>query len=142
MCMANDTPLTARVYGLAAGDYQLVNQWWERHNAHALPETLLPPLGVIVERDGQPVGALWCYESFGIGVCFLEWPCSAPGLGMKEAARVFGYAVEACITVAKAHGDNSIFRCSTLPAIARILPRLGFIPESGGPRHNFMLRRD
>lgn len=139
--MANDPPLTARVYGLGLGDYQLVNEWWKRHHRHDLPETLLPPLGVIVERNSEPVGALWCYESFGVGVCFLEWPCSAPGLGVKEAARVFGFAVEACIALAKTHGDFAIFRCSTIPAIARVLPSLGFLSE-GGPRHNFMLRRD
>lgn len=141
--MANETaPLQVRVYGLKAGDYQLVNEWWMRHNQTPLPETMLPPNGVIVELDGVPLGALWCYESFGVGVAFLEWPCSAPGLGQREALAVFAFAVEACVHLAKSHGDFCLFRCSTLPAIARALPRLGFVPEHGGHRLNFMLRRD
>lgn len=139
---ANKPKLTARVYGLKAGDYQLVNGWWRRHNAIDLPETLLPPLGVMVELDSEPVGALWCYESFGIGVAFLEWPCSKPGLGRKEATEVFRFAIEACISLAKSHGDYSVFRCSTLAPIARVLPKFGFMPEHGGHRYNFMLRRD
>lgn len=140
--MANDQPLTARIYGLRAGDFQRVNEWWRRRNNDDLPETLLPPLGVIVERKGEPVGALWCYESYGIGVAFLEWPCTAPGLGPSEALKVMGCAVNACVHLAKTHGDYSVFRCSTLPGIARVLPKLGFVPEHGGTRHNFILRRD
>lgn len=140
--MGTDAPLEARIYGQKVGDYQLVNEWWRRHNDSDLPETLLPPLGVIVEQAGEPLGALWCYESFGIGVAFLEWPCSKPGLTSKQATEVFRYAVEACIQVAKSHGDFCIFRCSTLAPIARILPKFGFIPEHGGHRYNFMLRRD
>jgi hypothetical protein len=102
---------------------------------------MLPPVGVVVERDGEPLGALWCYESCGIGVAFLEWPCSAPGLGQRQALEVFRMAVDACVALAKNNGDYSIFRCSTLPAIARVLPRLGFRSE-GGARENFIMRRD
>lgn len=138
--MANDAPLTARVYGLKAGDYQVVNSWWRRHNESDLPETMLPPLGVMVEQDGKPIVALWCYECFGIGVCFLEWPCSRPGLDRKQATEAFGYALKACIALAKSHGDYSVFRCSTLAPIARVLPKFGFLPEHGGHRYNFMLR--
>ena len=140
--MANEATFTARLYGEKLGDYQLVSSWWRRHNADDLPETMLPPVGVIVEECGTPLGALWCYESFGIGVCFLEWPCTAPGLGPSKSLAVMKEAIDACIVAAKAHGSFSVFRCSTLPAIARLLPKLGFVPEHGGVRHNFMLRKD
>lgn len=140
--MANEATLTARVYGVQAGDYQLVNSWWKRTNDGDLPEVFLPPLGVMIERDGIPSAALWCYECFGIGVCFLEYPCAVAGLALSELVRVFGFAVDACVKLAKQHGDYSLFRCSTLPTIARVLPKLGFVREHGGHRVNFMLRRD
>lgn len=138
--MAND-PLQVRLYGEEVGDYQLVSAWWRERNGDDLMETLLPPIGVIVERGEDALGALWCYECFGVGVCFLEYPVTKPGISGGLGLRVMRLALEACIKLAKSHGDFSLFRCSTLESIAPVLPRLGFVPE-GGARFNFCLRRD
>ncbi len=130
------------MYGERLGDYQLISGWWQARHGSPLMETLLPPLGIIVERSGAPLGALWCYECIGIGVCFLEYPVTRPGMALVEARAVMSLAIEACIAAAKAHGDYSLFRCSTLPAIGRMLGSLGWVREHGGERANYALRRD
>jgi hypothetical protein len=118
--------LQVRIYGEKIGDYQTVSSWWEARHGAPLTETILPPLGVIVEDEKGPCAALWCYQSVGIGVCFLEFPISRPGLGVSASVRAFEMCVEACVRIAKAQGDYSLFRCYTLPSIARILKRFGF----------------
>lgn len=87
--MANNTSLTARVYGLKAGDYQLVNEWWMARKGRPFLETLLPPLGVFAERDGVPVAVMWAYESVGIGVAFLEYFVTRPGQSFATTDRGF-----------------------------------------------------
>ncbi|CAB4186634.1 hypothetical protein UFOVP1329_13 [uncultured Caudovirales phage] len=115
-----------RMYGEALGDYQTVNGWWEARHPHPLPETLLPPLGVIVEVGSEPVAALWCYECFGIGVCFLEYAVANPTVHPHITRAAIDFALEACIEIAKMHGDFSYFRAVTSPTIARHLQSLGF----------------
>lgn len=134
--------LQVRLYGEKVGDYQLVNEWWTARHEEALPETVLPPLGVIVELEDKPLGALWCYECFGVGVGFLEYPITRPNLSLAQAKAVMRLAVGACITVAKGHGDFSLFKCYASPAVAHVLPRLGFQRCVKEPMHGFAIRRD
>lgn len=138
----SNAPLQVRLYGEGLGDYQTVNEWWTARHGHDLAETILPPLGIMVTQNGEPLGAVWCYECFGIGVCFLEFPITKPGLKMGEAKAVISMAIDGAVAVAKAHGDFSIFRCHTIPAIARILPGMGFVRSHREEMHSFTLRRD
>ena len=124
--------LQARLYGEKLGDYQVVSGWWEARRGQPLPEVLLPPIGVIVEGDGVPVAALWCYQSVGIGVCFLEFLCTPPQLCPKSARRAIKMAVDACVMIAKAQGDYAYFRCIAEPLLAREVAKLGFAVEAEG----------
>lgn len=134
-------PLTARIYGEASGDYQIVSSWWKARRGEELPETMMPPLGIIIEDAKGPCAALWCYQCFGIGVCFLEFAISRPGMGFRHASNAFKMAVDACIRVAKSHGDFTVFRGFTSPAIARVLEGFGF--QSGGSDwRQVIIRRD
>lgn len=119
--------LHARVYGERLGDYQLVNGWWTARHGEPLHEGLLPPLGVMVEADGEAVAVLWCYECFGIGVCFLEYPITRPNLSFSLARRSMAVALEACIRVAKSHGDFSFFKAfPQTDSMTRCLRAFGF----------------
>jgi len=124
--------LKARLYGEQIGDYQTVSGWWEARHGRPLIETLLPPLGIIIEDAAGPVAALWCYQSVGIGVCFLEFPVARPFLSLQKSIEALRFAVEACIQIAKAQGDYSLFRCYTLPGIGRVLKSMGFVGGEQG----------
>ena len=120
-------PLHVRIYGEKLGDYQLVNSWWMARHGEILHEGFLPPLGVIVERDGEAVCALWCYQSFGVGVCFLEYPLTRPGLSFPEARAVMSCALESIIVVAKESGDFCFFKAfPQTDSMIRILRSFGF----------------
>jgi hypothetical protein len=134
--------LQVRLYGEALGDYQLINGWWHARHKEPLAETILPPLGVIIMAGGEPIAALWAYECFGVGVCFLEHPITRPGLSIAQAKAALRLAIEACVQVAKSHGDFALFKCYTIPGIAHVLPRLGFQRCTTEPMTGFILRRD
>jgi hypothetical protein len=134
--------LSIRIYGEKMGDYQVVNEWWQARHGEPLAETILPPLGVIVQMGDEPLAALWCYECFGVGVAFLEHPITRPGMSLAQAKAVLRYAVEGCVAVAKSHGDFSLFKCYTIPGIAHVLPRLGFQRCTSEPMTGFIMRRD
>lgn len=119
--------LTARLYEPA--DLPMVADWWRAHGEGEFPSKLLPPLGVIVMRGAQAVAALWLFMAAGCGVCFAEFPVSAPGLSMRESRDAFRTAVGALEEAAKAN-DYGVMICHTLPPIARIMRGMGFIAEN------------
>jgi hypothetical protein len=126
--------LTVRPY--TADDYPLVNDWWQaRHGALVdLPAAMLPPLGVIVEDADGPAFALWCYESFGVGVAFIEWPVSRPGLCLPRARALSAKAVESVIALAGKQcdppGEYKVFRAIPGVSLFRAMGDLGFRRES------------
>lgn len=133
------------VRGVEPGDVDLAEQWWEaRHPGSPLPAALLPPLGVVIEDTVGPAGMLWCYESFGVGVGFLEFPVTRPGLSMRAAGTVMALAVCACCHLAGQStdppGEFRVFRVATPGPIARFLTRLGFrFADFGTPLRGLLL---
>jgi len=106
-------------------DAAMVAGWWAVHRSEPMPLALLPPVGVVVMLDKQPVCALWLFLTIGHGVAFAEYPVSAPGLGAGVAREAFDRALEALEAVALAH-NYKVMVCHTLPAIARILKQHGY----------------
>lgn len=122
--------LTLRHYGLAMGDYQTVSGWYEARHGQPLAETILPPLGVIVEDEHGPAGALFAYQSLGIGVAFLECVVSRPGFSPAEAHAILGRCLEGIEAVLRKE-DYGILRCFVeSDALARALKRHGFTGEN------------
>jgi hypothetical protein len=129
--------MSVRYY--APQDYAAVSSWWEERHAEQLPHATLPPLGVVVELNGEMQAALWVYECYGVGVAYLEWPVTRPGLSGGEAGRAMNLAVAACMYLAGKRlepvGWYSVFRTVTpYSAIARHLERIGFQRERGHGR--------
>lgn len=111
-------------------DWPLVLEWWEAHQGpRRIYEALLPPIGLIVEREGAPIAALWCHLSVGIGVAFLEHPVTRPGLHLLESAAAMSAAIDAMEEICRTH-DYGLLIANTLPGIARWLERRkGFQPS-------------
>ena len=131
MC-AEPPPLTIRAY--AADDEAMLSEWWAVRHPEAFPAALLPPLGVIVLDEDGPACVLFCYESYGVGVAFLELAISRPRMSLEHSTECFKKAVESCIylagKLAQPPGDFRFFRCFTDPGIARILGGMGFTVDS------------
>lgn len=112
-----------REYGEKNWDWLTVSAWWAAHcSERQLIEKLLPPIGVMVERSGEPVAALWCHLSINVGVAFLENPVSRPGLSLLETAAAMSVALGAMESICRKH-DYSLLIANTLPAIGRFLER-------------------
>lgn len=112
----------------AARDAEAVASWWREHGNGPFPFSILPPVGVVVERDGEAVAACWLYLALGVGVCWLEHPVGKPGLAPFVLVEAFRHVVNALERVAAAH-DYGVMFAHAIPPIARVMGRLGFISE-------------
>lgn len=119
-----NTVWKVRPYGEAVGDYQMVSGWRKAHDSPPMPETLVPPLAIISELDGEPMAFAACYQSYGVGVCFMDWFTSRPGLSLKMANEAIGHVIGAMKECTKATHGLAIGYGS--PVIARATKRWGF----------------
>jgi hypothetical protein len=129
--MDNDAPaITIRHYGLSVGDYQVISGWYHERHGRLLPETILPPLGVMVEDSKGPAAVLFAYQSLGIGVAFLDPFITRPGMPAGAAHHLFGWALAGIELVLKRE-DYGFLRCFTeSDTLARCLMRHGFTGEN------------
>lgn len=126
-----DEPLTLRAFGLKTGDWQTVSAWHEARHGEALPETILPPLGIIVEDAAGPVAAVFAGQYVGIGIAQADHFLTRPGVGFAAARRAGRRALEGLIAVLR-ETDYGLLRCFTsCRAFGRVLLRFGFIEHRG-----------
>jgi hypothetical protein len=118
----------------------LINEWSRAAEMPGLNEAVIPPLGVVVSDGIGPASAMWCFECYGVGIAYLEYAVTRPGLEWTHAANVLGVA--ACFLMSSAGrsveppGEYHTFRGCGRLANFRVLKRLGF--ERAGTFHHFV----
>jgi hypothetical protein len=124
-----------------ATDRQMVCRWFAEHKEAPMPDVGLPPLGVVVSDAQGPCAALWCFETYGTGVAWIELPVTRPGLSLREAENAIAFAILGITQIAgKSYEPPAVFRrfrACCPPAMARTLKHLGFIESE--PRANLLL---
>ena len=61
-------------------DYEILVKWWNQHEFGVVPLEVLPPDGIMIEKDGVPICAGGLYIGKGTRFAFMEWV-----VGNKEA---------------------------------------------------------
>jgi hypothetical protein len=123
----NDPLYQIRVYG-QPDDGQLISSWRQGHGMDASPLSILPPTGFFVERDGEPVCVAFLYLSVGIGVAFMEWVISKPGMTYKESAAAFRVLLD-FLKLHAASLDYGVIISHTSPGGGEFLRRCGFVSQ-------------
>jgi hypothetical protein len=123
--------LQVRFYGEKPGDFQEISRWWSSGVGSGMfQETILPPLGVVVESYGTRIAALWCYECLGIGVAFLAFACTRPGLSASQALPALFMGETTIASVLKARGRPSLLVAHVRPGVAQQMRRIGYAPAA------------
>lgn len=109
----------------AAKDAGIIHTWARAHGTRFI-DALLPPVGVIACRDGEPKAVAWMYLCCGIGVGIIDRIFTAGGLGLGESRRALAHCVESLRAVARAH-DTAVLYAYVPPVLAACSASLGFV---------------
>ncbi len=109
-------------------DYELLNDWSWEHGKPPPPQTMLPMLGAVAQKDGEDIALLFLYMDNSVGVCWAEYPTTKPALPLKDSVSALLHLLE-FMKKAAAANNYGMMRVTTHPAIARYLKREGFIPD-------------
>ena len=103
----------------------MVNGWAIAHGRDGLPVDYLPPDGVVVEVDGEPVAAGWLYKSVGVGVAFLEHVHTRPRMTLKASRKAINLVI-AYFQFNAREDDYGVILAHTTSALAREAVGMGF----------------
>lgn len=119
---------TMRTY--EPSDYEMLCGWWYLHGKIGVPEIFLPKCGVVCERDGQPIAALFLHMDNSCGMCMADHAVTTPKLPLKIAREAFYHCMECLKNIASEFGYHTI-AVFVYPGIARILKNQGFSRADG-----------
>ncbi len=120
-------------------DIPTLSDWWQaRHGALAdFPVEMLPPLSVIVEDEEGPCFFISCYESFGVGVAFLEYPVSRPGMTPRQTRDAAAFGIAAIKELAGKRcnppAEYVVFKAVPSESLFRAMSGMGFVKEYDCP---------
>lgn len=106
-------------------DFDVISPWYVAHGWEAPPDSsILPSTGIVVELDGEPIGAGFLYLT-NSPMALLEWLVTKPCLG-RQGLRVLEYLLEVIKVAATGLGVTKMIHLSK-PKYARVFEkRLGF----------------
>ena len=125
-----DDPSPLRMWQPA--DYPMLAGWWHGHGWPAVPQRVLPPLGVI--HDNSAAG--WAYmDNGGIGVAMIEWLVTDPQASPIQAARSLSRVVEFLRSELRRMDYAIVLTTCRQESLARMLERQGFQRSDTGMIH-------
>ncbi|HWL54278.1 MAG TPA: hypothetical protein VNQ90_17695 [Chthoniobacteraceae bacterium] len=116
-------------------DYQTVRGWWEAHGWSAVPVQVLPRLGIVAERGGEPTAAGWLYMDNSVGVGWLEWLVARPDASPRDVYRALASVIEFIRSEAKRMGYHTLISTCRQESLGRLLERNGFNQSDTGVSH-------
>jgi len=106
-------------------DYEVIAPWYVGHGWEQAPDlSILPPTGIVIELDGELIGAGFIYLT-NSPMALLEWLVTRPCLG-RQGLRVLEYLMEVIKAAASGLGVTKMIHLSKHKYVKVFEKRLGF----------------
>jgi hypothetical protein len=112
-----------------ATDYPIVEEWWKAHGWSAVPQVMLPKLGVVAFYSGNKIedaAAAWLYMDNSSPVCMLEWMVTNPTLSATKTVRALKHIAEFLTGEAKHNGYAAMLTTCKQDSLAKFHEKNGF----------------
>lgn len=119
--------LHARLY--TPQDYATVRPWWAEHGEAAVPENVLPELGVVIEDGGAPVAVAWLYLDTTRALAWVAYPLTRGGLAPFDAQGALAGLLGACEAAARDRGRGVLILCTDKRSLHRLSIDAGYLDQ-------------
>lgn len=113
-------------------DYPMLCEWWKGHGWEAVPELMLPKLGVIVDEFDaygfpKPIAASFLYMDNSCGVAMMEWTVSNPKAAGRTTLKAISTIIEFLSISAKEMNYAVILTTCKQQSLSRVFEKGKFI---------------
>ena len=119
-------------------DYPIVEEWWKAHGWTAVPQIMLPKLGVIAFYAGDKIedaAAAWLYMDNSSPVCILEWMVTNPKLSATKTVRALKHITTFITSEAKANDYAVMLTTCKQQSLVKFHEKHGFVRSDDGMTH-------
>lgn len=104
----------------------MVAGWRKGHDMPDVPPAILPRLGVVAVIEGQDSAAGWLYMDNSVGVGFVEWLVTRPGLTLAESKGAIAAVLAALQGEARQNGYGLLLGHCIAPLARVAIRELGW----------------
>ena len=98
-------------------DYSTLTKWWTDWEFGVVPKECLPPDGVIVEVDGEPVCAGGLYIGVGTQFAFMEWIVTDKNADPRTTHKCLKECIDSIIKLAESKGMKLVYTATKEQAL-------------------------
>ena len=98
-------------------DYDTLVKWWNQWEFGVVPKECLPPDGMIVEVNGEPVCAGGLYIGEGTQFAFMEWIVTDKTAELKNVHKCLKLCIEGIMRLAKDKGMKLVYTATKEQAL-------------------------
>ena len=98
-------------------DYITLTKWWTDWEFGVVPKECLPPDGVMVEVDGEPVCAGGLYIGVGTQFAFMEWIVTDKNADQMTTHKCLKECIDSIIQLAKSKGMKLVYTATKEQAL-------------------------
>ncbi|WP_184213315.1 hypothetical protein [Prosthecobacter dejongeii] len=111
---------------VVAEEAALFATWRAAHGMPDIPVALLPRLGVVALVDGVETAAGWLYMDNSVGVGFVEWLVTRPGLSLAQSRAALAAVLATLKAEAAGHGYSLLLGHCIAPLARVAIQSLGW----------------
>ncbi len=111
---------------VVAEEAALFAAWRAAHGMPDIPVALLPRLGVVALMDGVETAAGWLYMDNSVGVGFVEWLVTRPGLSLAQSKAAMATVLATLKAEAAGHGYSLLLGHCIAPLARVAIQSLGW----------------
>tara|TARA_E500000331_G_scaffold228192_1_gene218369 strand:+ start:1242 stop:1706 length:465 start_codon:yes stop_codon:yes gene_type:complete len=98
-------------------DYDTLVKWWNDWEFGQVPKECLPPAGIIVEVDGQPICAGGLYVGEGTQFGFMEWIVTDKQADSRKMHSALKMCIDSIMRLAKDKGLKLVYTATKEQAL-------------------------
>lgn len=125
----------ARIIDLSK-DYDTICAWWKEHGSYAPMQDHLPPTGVMVEEDREPICCGFLYNT-DAKICVVEFIICNPDTEKEVRDVALNYLIKRLRDIAIELGYTAIYNSTGIPKMIDRLKDAGFVEADKNQTHMF-----
>ena len=98
-------------------DYDTLVKWWADWEFGKVPKECLPPDGIVVEQEGEPVCAAGLYIGVGTQFAFMEWIVTDKNAEQRLVHRCSKLCINRIMELAKQKGMKLVYTATKEQAL-------------------------
>lgn len=100
--------MQARLWNLDK-DYRYLVKWWNQYEFGIVPKKCLPPQGIVVEDNGQPICAGGLYRCVDSNFAVMEWIVADKDANLKVTHKALNLCITNILQLAKEYNVELIY---------------------------------